>query len=209
MHYNAKDIPEFVNDLLNWKKWKSAFGSCHNKVELESTFLSNLVGEYKRCKDEDLSKAVRLWSAKQTQKILIGQTLRDNRISLSGATSEVFKSHVDAAKDLGRIRSYSDEKSRLLSILGTDYSYSVLEKLFNCSSKVVTAGRVHCILFGHRGVPMDKFKFTHQCVSSEVLKELCEFLHRDNIKAIVMPECLGWRRGDSCEVLAGYSQGTW
>ena len=28
---------------------------------------------------------------------------------------------------------------------------------------------------------MDKFKFTHQCVSSEVLKELCEFLHRDDI----------------------------
>ena len=77
VHYNAKDIPEFVNDLLNWKKWKSAFGSCHNKVELESTFLSNLAGEYKRCKDEDLSKAVRLWSAKQTQKILIGQTLRE------------------------------------------------------------------------------------------------------------------------------------
>ena len=28
---------------------------------------------------------------------------------------------------------------------------------------------------------MDKFRFTRQCVSSEVLKELCEFLHRDDI----------------------------
>ena len=28
---------------------------------------------------------------------------------------------------------------------------------------------------------MAKFKFTHQCVSSKVFKELCEFLHRDDI----------------------------
>ena len=124
---------------------------------------------------------VRLRSAKQTQTILIGQTLRDTRISLSGVTSEVFKSRGDAAKDLGRIRSYSDEKRRLLSIVATDYSYSVVEKLFNCSSKMVTAARVHCILLGCGGVPMDKFRFTRQCVSSEVLKELCEFLHRDDI----------------------------
>ena len=102
----AKDIPRFVNDLLNCKKWKSTFGSCHNKVDQESIFLTNLAAEYKRCKDKDLSKAVRLRSAKQTQKILIGQTLRDSRISLSGATSEVFKSRVDAAKDLGRIREF-------------------------------------------------------------------------------------------------------
>ena len=125
VHYNAKDIPEFVNDLLNCKKWKSTFGSCHNKVDQESIFLTNLAAEYKRCKDKDLSKAVRLRSAKQTQKILIGQTLRDSRICLSGATSEVFKSCVDAAKDLGRIRSYSDGKRRLLSIVATDDSVAV------------------------------------------------------------------------------------
>ena len=73
----TRKTPEFVNDLLNCKKWKSTFGSCHNKVDPESIFLSNLAGEYKRCKDKDLSKAVRLWLAKQTQKILIGQTLRE------------------------------------------------------------------------------------------------------------------------------------
>ena len=87
VHYNAKDIPEFVNDLLNYKKWKSTFGSCHNKVDQGSIFLTNLAGEYKRCKHTDLSKAVQLRSARQTQKILIGQTLRDSRVSLSGATS--------------------------------------------------------------------------------------------------------------------------
>ena len=92
-------------------------------------------------------------------------------------TSEVFKSCGDAAKDLGRIQSYSDEKRRLLSIVATDYSYSVVEKLFNCSSKMEST--LH--LTWMWAVPMDKFKFTRQCVSSEVLKELCEFLHRDDI----------------------------
>ena len=45
VHYNVKDIPEFVNDLLNCKKWKSTFGSCHNKVDQESIFLTNLAAE--------------------------------------------------------------------------------------------------------------------------------------------------------------------
>ena len=35
----------------------------------------------------------------------------------SGATSEVFKSRVDAAKDLGRIRSYSDEREDFCQLL--------------------------------------------------------------------------------------------
>ena len=117
--------------------------------------------------------------AKQKQKLLIGTTLRDSRISLSGITSDVFKSHVDAAKNLGRIRSYSDEKRRPLSILAMDYSYLTIQKLFNCSSKPVTVTRVHCILFGRGGVAADKFKFTRQCVSPYVLEELTEFLHRE------------------------------
>ena len=80
VHYNAKDIPEFVNDLSELKKWKSTFGSCHNKVDQESIFLTNLAAEYKRCKDKDLSKAVRLRSAKQTQKILIGGQIKKGNI---------------------------------------------------------------------------------------------------------------------------------
>ncbi|KAJ7391467.1 hypothetical protein OS493_018514 [Desmophyllum pertusum] len=181
VHFNAKDIPEFAYDLVNCKKWKSTFGSCQSKDDNESVFLSNLAAEYKRCKDKDVSKAIREKSAKQKQKVSIGQTLRNSRISLSGSTSDVFKSRVDAAKDLGRIRSYADEKRRLLSIVAMDYSYSTLQKLFDCSSKTITAARVHCILFGRGGVPMDKFKFRRQCVSSEVLEELCEFLHRDDV----------------------------
>ena len=166
------------------KKWKSTLGNpCESKIDHEGIFLSNLAAEYKSCKDKETNKAIRLQMAKQKQKVLIGQTLRDSRISLSGTTSDVFKSRVDAAKSLGRIRSYShcDEKRRLLSIVAMDYSYMTLHKLFNFSSKPITAARVHCILFGRGGVPADKFKFTRQCVSPDVLEELTEFLHREDV----------------------------
>ena len=93
----------------------------------------------------------------------------------------MFKSRVVAAKDLDRGRSYADEKRRLLSIVAMDYCYLTLQKLSKCSSKTVTAARVHCILFGRGGVPTDKFKFSRQCVSSQVLEELSEFLHREDV----------------------------
>ena len=124
-------------------------------------------------------------------RVLIGDTLKKSRISFSGKTSEMFSSRIDAAKQLGRLRSYADEKRRLLSIVAMDYSYSVLQRYFQCSSKTVTAARVHCILFGRGGVPAEKFKFTRQCVSAEVLEELTEFLYRDNVSraSIIMQEC--------------------
>ena len=182
VHFNPHDIPDFVRDLVGCKKWKSTFGNpFESKIDHEGIFLSNLAAEYKSCKDKETNKAIRLQMAKQKQKVLIGQTLWDSRISLSGATSDVFKSRVDAAKSLGRIRSYSDEKRRLLSIVAMDYSYLTLQKLFNCSSKTITAARVHCILFGRGGVPADKFKFTRQCASPYVLEELTEFLHREDV----------------------------
>ena len=53
--------------------------------------------------------------------------------------------------------------------------------MFGCSSKTVTAAKVHQILFGHWGAPPFKFKFTRQCVSPELLKELSEFFERDSV----------------------------
>lgn len=67
---------------------------------------------------------------------------------------------------------YSEEKRRLLSIVAMDHPFSVLQQYFQCSSKTITAVRVHCILFGHGGVPAEKFKFTRQCVSPQFLEEL-------------------------------------
>ena len=114
--------------------------------------------------------------------MLTGDSLKKKRrISLSGKTPEMFSSRVDAAKQLGRLRSHSDEKRRLLSIVALDYSYAIFQRYFQCSSKAMISARVHCTLFGRGGVPADKFNFTQQCVRSEVLEELTKILYRDDV----------------------------
>ena len=40
---------------------------------------------------------------------------------------------------------------------------------------------MHCILFGRGSVPSDKYKFTCECVSAQVLGELSGFLYRDDV----------------------------
>ena len=181
VNFIPSDVPSFICDLVHSGKWQSTFGSVPgcNSAGNENSFLSTLAAEYQACKDKELNKAIRKNAASQTQKILIGDTLKKSRISFSGNTPEIFNSRVDAAKQLARLRTYSDEKRRLLSIVAMDYPYSILQSYFRCSSKTVTAARVHCILFGRGGVPVDKFKFTRQCVSAQVLEELTEFLYRD------------------------------
>lgn len=78
-----------------------------------------------------MNKAIRLQVAKQKQKVLIALTLGDSRVSLNGATLEVFKSRVNAAKELDRVSSYADEKRRLLSIVAMDYCYLTLQNYLN------------------------------------------------------------------------------
>lgn len=152
VHFNGNDIPLFTKDLVNSGKWQLTFGSesLTQKPPVsrdEHSFLSRLAAEYKSCKDKDIKKN----AAKQSQKVLIGNSLKKSRISLSGKTSEMFSSRVDVAKNIGRLRIYADEKRSLLSIVALDYSYSILQRYFQCSSKTVTAARVHCILFGCGG----------------------------------------------------------
>ena len=62
-----------------------------------------------------------------------------------------------------------------------DYPYSVLQDLFDCSSKTIAAAKVHCILFGRGGTPPAKFKFRRQCVSPDTLTELSEFFNRESV----------------------------
>lgn len=108
--------------------------------------------------------------------------MNDSRVTLEGEkTPEHFQNRVAAANSIGRLTCYSDERRRLLSIVAMDYPYSVLQELFDCSSKTITAAKVHCILFGRGGTPPAKFKFTRQCVSPDILMELSEFFQRDNV----------------------------
>ena len=108
--------------------------------------------------------------------------MNNSRISLKGEfTSDQFKHQTDAAKSIGRFTSYADERRRLLSIVAMEYPYRLLQELFGCSPNTVTAAKVHSILFGRGGTPPPKFKFSRQCVSPEVLRELSEFFERDNV----------------------------
>ena len=123
VNFIPSDVPSFICDLVHSGKWQSTFGSVPgcNSAGNENSFLSTLAAEYQACKDKELNKAIRKNAASQTQRILIGDTLKKSRISFSGNTPEIFNSRVDAAKQLGRLRTYSDEKRRLLSIVAMDY----------------------------------------------------------------------------------------
>ena len=108
--------------------------------------------------------------------------MKDSKITLTGEkTPEHFKSRTEAASSVGRLTSQADERRRLLSIVAMDYPYRFFQEVFGCSSKTVTAAKVHSILFGRGGTPPSKFKFKRQCVSPEVLKELSEFFERDSV----------------------------
>lgn len=182
VHFKGEDIPQFISDLVGSGKWKGTFGEvCKTKSDTDNVFLGKLAADYHSCKDKAANKDIRMNSAKQKQRVLIGSSLKESKISFSGVTCDIFNSRVEAAQDMGRIRSYPDEKRRLLSIVAMDFSYSTLQRYFQCSSKTVTAARVHCILFGRGSVPSDKHKFTRQCVSAEVLEELSGFLFRDDV----------------------------
>ena len=103
-----------------------------------------------------------------------------NNTYWGGGTLKHFESRTEAASSVGRLTSQADERRRLPSNLAMDYPYRFLQEMFGCSSKTVTAAKVHLILFSRGGTPPSQFKFK-QCVSPEVLKELSEFFKRDNV----------------------------
>ena len=108
--------------------------------------------------------------------------MKDSKLTPTGEKRpEHFKSRTEADSSVGRLTSQADERRRLLSIVAMDYPYRFLQEVFGCSSKTVTAAKVHSILFGHGGTPPSKFKFKRQHVSPEVLKELSEFFERDSV----------------------------
>ena len=90
------------------------------------------------------------------------------------------------AKTIGRMRTYGDERRRLLSIVAWDYSYRTLQQYFSCADDTIVAARVHALLFGRGGVPKDSIKVTRQCIGKDVMQEFMNFLHRDDVSR---PSC--------------------
>lgn len=183
VHFVPGDLTAFVEDLIQSKKFRSTFGLPRDTDDIvNNPTIQALVKEYKSCVDKEKKCEIRKRSLKQKGKIGIGSSLKGSRLTLEGEqTPEHFKNRVDAASSIGRLTCYADERRRLLSIVAMDYPYIILQELFQCSSKTITAAKVHSILFGRGGTPPAKFKFSRQCVSQEVLSELSEFFQRDSV----------------------------
>ena len=180
--YWQKDVPHFINETVKSKKWSTTFGLSSKLSDATSNpTIKALIRAYNESGNKEKAAETRKRAAGLKAKTFIGNSVKNSRISLIGQfTSDQFRHWSDAAKSVGRLTSYADEWHRLLSILAMDYPYRLLQELFGCSPNTVTAAKVHCILFGRGGTPPPKFKFSRQCVSPEVLRELSEFVERDN-----------------------------
>ena len=160
VHFVPGDLTLFMEELLQNKKFCSTFGlSSGNKDITCNPTIQALVKEYQSSVDKEKKQEVRRRASNQKSKVCIGNSLKNSRVTLTGEkTPEHFKDRITAASSLGRLTCYADERRRLLSIVAFDYPYSVLQKLFDCSSKTVAAAKVHCILFGRGGTPPAQFK---------------------------------------------------
>lgn len=181
--FEESNMAQFISDVVNSKKWITTFGvDLTNARESCNPILQSLVKDYKDCMSKEKAKEVQQKAAAQKAKILIGSSLKDSRVTLSGdKTPEEFKNRVVAANSVGRMTYFADERRRLLSIVAMEYPYRFLQEQFGCSPNTVTAARVHSILFGRGGTPPPKFKFRRQCVNPSVLEELSDFFMRDDV----------------------------
>ena len=174
---------KLMQDILQSRNWKQTFGVSlpQHPTLCSNEFLQTLAKEYNNRKDKETKKKVKENAKAQKQKLLIGNTKAKSKLAMLGDTPLDMCSRVEAAKKIGRIRYCGDEKRRLLSIVASDYPYSLLQNLFQCSPNTITAARVHSILFGRGGVPRNDFKFSRQRVSPKILEEMTEFLNCDDI----------------------------
>ena len=100
--FEESNIMEFISDVVNSKKWATTFGvDLTNAGESCNPILQSLVKDYKDCMSKEKAKEVQQKAAAQKAKILIGSTLKDSRVTLSGdKTPEEFKNRVAAVTRL-------------------------------------------------------------------------------------------------------------
>ena len=173
-----------MRDIIQSKKFQSEYKdlfSTPSGTGHDDKFLKSLAKDYKESKDREKSKQIQSQRAKVSQKLLIGRSMKDSKLEVSGLEVQGKKSRTEVAKSIGRVSKRGDERRRLLSIVAWDFSQSVLQSYFCCSKSTITAARVHAVLFGRGGVPQDGLHFTRQAVSPEIIHELEEFLHQDDI----------------------------
>ena len=149
VHFESgTSLQKLMGDVVNSKSWHQVFGNSvvKDKNSDDTHFLDILSEEYKACKDKQVTKKINQNPKKQKEKFLIGNTKSQSRLPLEGKILDNVKSRTDAARIIGRVRNYGDEKRRLLSIVEKDFPYRTLQQLFGCSPNTVTPARVHCLL---------------------------------------------------------------
>ncbi|KAK3748352.1 hypothetical protein QZH41_008194, partial [Actinostola sp. cb2023] len=178
---DQKSLKDFIFKMISSKKWKMEFGStCFPTTSsVNDKIIENLCQEYKHCKDIVRNKLISINAKSVKQKILIGST-KISRIAKEGET-ETDKTRMEAAEDLGRVRTYGDDKRRILSIICNELSYREIKAKFGCSSDTIISAKIHRLLFGIGGVPPENFKFRRQRVSCEVVQSLTEYLEQPDI----------------------------
>ena len=147
-YVHFESLQKLMGYLVSSKSWRQVFGNSvvKDKNSDDTHFLGILSEVYKACKDKQVTKKISQNAKKQKEKFLIGNT--QSRLTLEGKILDNVKSRTDAARKIGRVRNYGDEKRRLLSIVATDFPYRTLQELFGCSPNTVTAARVFCLDVG-------------------------------------------------------------
>ena len=119
-----------------------------------SPTIQALVKEYKQSIDEEKREENRdqessLQLQRKTVHWQLAQEIKHNQ----------FKFQTEAARSIGQVTTYADERWCLLSIVARDYPYHLLQELFGYSPNTVMAAKVHCVLFGRGGTQPTKFNY--------------------------------------------------
>jgi len=136
VHFESgTSLQKLMGDVVDSKNWYQVFGNSVVKDKNcdDTHFLDILSQEYKACKDKQVTKKINQNAKKQKEKFLIGNTKSQSRLTLEGKMLDNVKSRTDAARKIGQVRHYGDEKRRLLSIVATDFPHRTLQQLFGCS----------------------------------------------------------------------------
>ena len=193
-----KGTQAIMMDILRSKKFQDQYSSVfssQNENSKDDVVLKALAKDYASSKDKENSKVIRVQGAKVTQKLLIGDTMKDSNLTATGVVQG--RNRTEMALAIGRVSKFGDERRRLLSIVARDFSMATLQAYFGCSKSTITAARVHAILFGRGGVPRDGLSFTRQAVSPEIVSEFQAFINQDDIS-----------RPSSCRSVLGNGQET-
>ena len=113
VHFESgTSLQKLMGDVVDSKNWYEVFGNSVVKDKnCDNTHLLDILSqEYKACKDKQVTKKINQNAKKQKEQFLIGNTKSQSRLTLEGKMLDNVKSCTDAARKIGRVRHYGDEK---------------------------------------------------------------------------------------------------